>query len=220
MERPGVRQVPEGSGKQRKMEKTVCKIICGAPTTLAVKGLMMMMTSAKARQQSSRLAEPLWTDPGLKSGISVRELIWTSNKQTNKQTKKTKKKKKKTARGEWLIELSPQILASEERAATSTGLGLWLECRTVATSVYCHTISDHFCGTSDTPDYRYATITTDPSEKVCINLKKKASFIIQEAGRPWEGKQREHTRAPLHVLKTVVSWLVGALSTVNHKGLH
>ena len=26
------------------MEKTGCKIICGAPTTLAVKGLMMMMT--------------------------------------------------------------------------------------------------------------------------------------------------------------------------------
>ena len=43
MDRPGVRQVPEGSGKQGKMEKTGCKIICGAPTTLAVKGLMMMM---------------------------------------------------------------------------------------------------------------------------------------------------------------------------------
>ena len=27
--------------------------------------------------QSSQLAEPLWTDPGLKSGISVRELIST-----------------------------------------------------------------------------------------------------------------------------------------------
>ena len=30
-------------GEQGKMEKTGCKIICGAPTTLAVKGLMMMM---------------------------------------------------------------------------------------------------------------------------------------------------------------------------------
>ena len=29
--------------KQGKMEKTGCKIICGAPTTLAVKGLMMMV---------------------------------------------------------------------------------------------------------------------------------------------------------------------------------
>ena len=43
MDRPGVRQVPEGSGELGKMEKTGCKIICGAPTTLAVKGLMMMM---------------------------------------------------------------------------------------------------------------------------------------------------------------------------------
>ena len=43
MDRPGVRQVPEGSGEQGKMETTGCKIICGAPTTLAVKGLMMMI---------------------------------------------------------------------------------------------------------------------------------------------------------------------------------
>ena len=43
MDRLGVRQVPEGSGEQGKLEKTGCKIICGAPTTLAVKGLMMMM---------------------------------------------------------------------------------------------------------------------------------------------------------------------------------
>ena len=33
-----------GSGEQRKMEETACEIICGAPTTLAVKGLMMMMS--------------------------------------------------------------------------------------------------------------------------------------------------------------------------------
>ena len=43
MDRPEVRQVPEGSGEQGKMKKTGCKIICGAPTTLSVKGLMMMM---------------------------------------------------------------------------------------------------------------------------------------------------------------------------------
>ena len=41
--RPGVRQVPESSGEQGKMEKTGCKIICGAPTSLVIKGLMMMM---------------------------------------------------------------------------------------------------------------------------------------------------------------------------------
>ena len=43
IDRPGVRQVPEGSGELGKMEKTGCKIICGAPVTLAAQGLMMMM---------------------------------------------------------------------------------------------------------------------------------------------------------------------------------
>ena len=43
MFRPGVRRVPEDSGEEVKMEETGCEIICGAPTTLAVKGLMMMM---------------------------------------------------------------------------------------------------------------------------------------------------------------------------------
>ena len=43
MDRPGVWQVLKGSGEQGKLEKTGCKIICGAQTTLAVKGLMMMM---------------------------------------------------------------------------------------------------------------------------------------------------------------------------------
>ena len=38
MDRPGVRQVPKGSGEQRKINETGCEIICGAPTTLAVKG--------------------------------------------------------------------------------------------------------------------------------------------------------------------------------------
>ena len=36
-------QVPEGSGKQGKVEETGCEIVCGAPTTLAVNGLIMMM---------------------------------------------------------------------------------------------------------------------------------------------------------------------------------
>ena len=37
MDSPGVQQVPEDSGEQQKMEKTGCKVICGAPTTLALK---------------------------------------------------------------------------------------------------------------------------------------------------------------------------------------
>ena len=43
MDRPGVQQVPEGSGEQEKMEKTGCKSICGALMTLAAKRLMMMI---------------------------------------------------------------------------------------------------------------------------------------------------------------------------------
>ena len=43
MDRPGVRQVPEGSGEQEKMEESGCKIIYGAPATLGVKGYMKMM---------------------------------------------------------------------------------------------------------------------------------------------------------------------------------
>ena len=38
MDRPGVRQVPEGSKEQRKKEETGCEIICGTQTILAVKG--------------------------------------------------------------------------------------------------------------------------------------------------------------------------------------
>ena len=33
MDRPGVRQVVEGSGEQRKLVETGCEVICGAPTT-------------------------------------------------------------------------------------------------------------------------------------------------------------------------------------------
>ena len=38
MDRPEVCRVPEGSGEQGKMEEAGCEIICGAPTTFAVKG--------------------------------------------------------------------------------------------------------------------------------------------------------------------------------------
>ena len=45
--------------------------------------------------QSSQLAEPLWTDPGLKSGISVRKLI-------------SAKKKKKVQAGNELLNILPK----------------------------------------------------------------------------------------------------------------
>ena len=38
MDRPGYRQVPEGSEEQGKMEEIGCEIIFGATTTLAVMG--------------------------------------------------------------------------------------------------------------------------------------------------------------------------------------
>ena len=49
--------------------------------------------SGNIRPQSSQLVEPLWTDPGLKSGISVRDLISAS-----KRKKKKKEKKKERIR--------------------------------------------------------------------------------------------------------------------------
>ena len=36
MNRPGVPQVPDDSGEQRKMEATGCEVICGAPTSQLV----------------------------------------------------------------------------------------------------------------------------------------------------------------------------------------
>ena len=47
MDRPWIRQVPKGSGEQGKMEETGCEVICDAPTTFAVKGLMMIMMTTR-----------------------------------------------------------------------------------------------------------------------------------------------------------------------------
>ena len=40
-----------------------------------------LLASGTTRSQSSQLIEPLWTDLGLKSGISLRGLISTLKKQ-------------------------------------------------------------------------------------------------------------------------------------------
>ena len=53
-------------------------------------------SSGNTWSQSSQLAGPLWTDPGLKSGISVRELS------------STKKKKKKAQAGNELSNILPK----------------------------------------------------------------------------------------------------------------
>ena len=54
-------------------------------------------SSGNIRSELSQLAEPLWTDPDLKSGISERELISTS-----------KKKKKKAQAGNDLSNILPK----------------------------------------------------------------------------------------------------------------
>ena len=41
---------------RKKIEKTGRKIICGSPTTLAVKGLMMMMNSLKTQSPAYRIS--------------------------------------------------------------------------------------------------------------------------------------------------------------------
>ena len=62
--------------------------------------------SGNAQPQSSQLAEPLWTDPGLKNGISVSDLIF----------KKKKKKKIKAQTGNELLNILLKILAREVKA--------------------------------------------------------------------------------------------------------
>ena len=49
MDRPGVCQVSEGSGEHRKMEKTGCEVICGAPTTLVVKGQVKVKVNVNVK---------------------------------------------------------------------------------------------------------------------------------------------------------------------------
>ena len=67
------------------------------------------MSSHTTRQgtlsQSSQLAEPLWTDPGIKSGINVRKKIST-----------VFQKWQKHAGGEWIAKHFPKILAREQKA--------------------------------------------------------------------------------------------------------
>ena len=58
--------------------------------------------------QSSQLAKPLWTDPGVKNGISVRKLISTLKKE----------KKKKAQAGNELSNIVPKSSHMREMKAT------------------------------------------------------------------------------------------------------
>ena len=62
------------------------------------------MCAGNTQPQPSQLAEPLWTDPGLRSGTDVRKLISTFLK--------------KSAGGEWIITPSPKVLKCEDKAIT------------------------------------------------------------------------------------------------------
>ena len=68
--------------------------------------------SGNVCSQSSQLAVPLWTCPGLKSGVGACELIST--------------KKKKSTDREWRVELSLKILAWEEKVMTTIHAFMWI----------------------------------------------------------------------------------------------
>ena len=67
---------------------------------------LMWNSSGKTRPQSPQLAEPLWTDPGVKSEIDAPKLISIPKK----------KKKKKEKVGNELTKSSHKHLSSEEKA--------------------------------------------------------------------------------------------------------
>ena len=70
--------------------------------------------SENVRPQSSQLAEPLWTNAGIKSEISVRELIFTL---------------KKSAGEEKMVDDSPKTLAREDKVTHSTQNNSLWACR-------------------------------------------------------------------------------------------
>ena len=62
MDRPGVRKIRQGRGEQGKMGEAGCEIICGAPTTLAVKEQMMMMMRLGEEEDCKR--GTVWQNEG------------------------------------------------------------------------------------------------------------------------------------------------------------
>ena len=70
-------------------------------------------------RQSSQLAEPLWTDPGVKSGISVRKII--SIKTTTTTTTTTKNKA--LAGNEW-SNILPKSSQARKKSTTTTTYNL------------------------------------------------------------------------------------------------
>ena len=74
-------------------------------------------SSGNTRPQSSKLTEPLWTNPGIKSGNSARKLI------------STEKKKKAQAGNDW-SNILPKIITSKKKATINVaelGINVWPE---------------------------------------------------------------------------------------------
>ena len=80
-------------------------------------------SSGNAQPQSSRLAEPLWTNPGLKSGIGVRELI-----STKKKKKKKEKEEEKTAQARNDSSKNKQVKKTLFQKRKSWWVVLWGTC--------------------------------------------------------------------------------------------
>ena len=70
-----------------------------------IKNELKRNSSGNTQPESPQLTEPLWTDPGVKSGIRVHELI------------STKIFCLKCRRG-WMVEHFPKVLTREEKATT------------------------------------------------------------------------------------------------------
>ena len=81
-------------------------------------------SSGTTRLPSSQLAEPLWTAPSLKSGISLRELISTLKKKKKKKKKRIKRRRR--GGGNELSNILPKSSHTGEKATTITPLDLSL----------------------------------------------------------------------------------------------
>ena len=82
-----------------------CLNLLSTCKSLTSQGTVIPLPLPPSLPLSSQLAEPLWTDPGLKSGISVRKLISTL-------------KKNISAGREWMVEHLPK--SSQVRKKPST----------------------------------------------------------------------------------------------------
>ena len=70
-------------------------------------------------ERSSYTAEPLWTDPGLMSGIIARELVSTLKRKKERRKERKKDRKKKAQAGNNWSNLSPKSLHARKKPWSS-----------------------------------------------------------------------------------------------------